>query len=309
MASVEIPQPTRYRPSEEALERWLATRKKPRKMGTSVAPGLFSTIGVDTDRTAYWVAVVLEALGVIALIIIGFRAGYKIGIVYTVGAIGLACIDIFVLSRIIHAGRDEICLNRNVLHVTEDPALKNKIEEKINRTRWRAILAIAAMAILALVKALVVPAALGLDEPTIRIVVAAGFAAIVYIHARHTGYHRAAVATQKRFAAELKLLDEGQEAYASRTTPYYFESDIDLFDGLPSAEIVANARHKVERAQIERNAREKKYAYQITSTGLLTDRDVDDFLQGAGLKRDQNNLLSDECIRAQLQQYNARQAV
>lgn len=300
---IEIPDPHRFEPNKFALKLWLFTRKKDKAFGMNDVPGFFSTHDFPKDKVFFVLAMFLELLGITLLVANGVNTGdVQFALIAIIGAVALSVFDIL-LAYFLHRNFEKRCYALNKVKVSENQGEKAVLRDDLKKGKAVDLIIIFGIIFFAAIKLLgIVMLGTSFDHTAIIIALAMMFVFIVYVHVKHTGYFLYAYLTKKRFEKQLGLLNRGDQSFASSKWTHYFDSDISLLEN--EVELIANQNHKITK--VESKNSEVKFAYNIVSNGILTDRDITAFLQGASLSNDQIMLIAGECLKFQLIQYDRK---
>jgi hypothetical protein len=304
----EIPDPHRYVPDKNALTNWLYTRKTDRLYGMNDTTGFFSTYEYPKDLAFFQMAMGLEVAGILLFIYNGLMLGDSLfAVIAIIGAVALSAGDVLFAYRL-HRNHQRKCLARFKLRIIRDDGLRHVIQDEMKAGKFVDVLLTLGIILIAVVKMFGIVLLGTFDHVAIYVFLVLMFGFIVYVHLRHTGYAIYGWLTERTFKKQLALLNRGDNAFATQPdNPFrhYFESAVNLFDGAGDTQsLMANPLHHIERVPPMTNAAQA-HSYQIVSKGILMDRDIAAFTQRNGLHADQITVISRECMKLQLRQYDA----
>jgi len=301
---IEIPDSHRFEPDGNALEMWLYTRKAKKEWGNNKFPGFFSTFNFPTDQVFFTIALILEIIGIGLIISNGLseNSGPQLAIIAIIVAIALVFFD-FGLAYLLHKNHATKCYGLNKLAVSSNPSEIANINEDLKKGKIINVVCIFLLVFLAIFKVGGIVALSTFDHIVIYVALVMMFSIIVYIHIYHTGYFIYGVITKRAFKRQLNKLNRGDDSYKAKASSYFFESDINIFDGFDDqSEIIANDRHKITKIERKRESSKKNFGYELRSIGILEDRDITSFINKP-FNSEQKGLIMSECRKFQLDQY------
>lgn len=258
-----IPPNQGFQPSREALMRWLGTRKQPQIAGSVTLPGLFHTYNFQKDERAFFTVILLELLGLFALIVAWRRLDtVAIGVLFS-----FLLIDLVSAWRL-HKNKYKFCLLENKKILNDDPRFISILEHKLSGEKIIIIICKIIIIGIALMK-IWAYTVLSYQFNGITFAIILIYSIIAMIHIYNTGYCLAEWNTSRLIKRDykkfLKILNpDGSSELEAK--PY--------FDTIEN--ILLN-QHKVNQHSLEKIS-ENPMKYKFQATGVLTDNELMDFV-------------------------------
>lgn len=256
-----IPDKSEFQPSDEALNKWLATRKPTLRVGGVLMPGFFSDIGNSGDTGWFTVGLIGELAGLIVTVWGGINSGGII-LVFAIIAIVMFVFLDYVCAVKLHRNKALECrLLSESLLTTENVRTSVRLDNERREGRFVDFLLGTAIIVIALFKTVGV-VFLGLFNNLILYVpFAVLYLIVAYVHIRYTGYYFAYRSTERAIEREHHAFGSGDQFAAKRINERF---------ATPTALTGIPIKHNPH--SIENNGGANEYV--IKTTGVLTDDDI-----------------------------------
>lgn len=283
-----IQDPINFQPNQDALSKWLATRKH---KYSNVQIGLFNTIGYKSDKNWVRFVVVLELFALFLTLYFGFVkkstiAGFSGFLVAIIASVLFITLDI--VGAILHhqkVGEKQRVKNKiaGAKTVAERTAAEFELSKIGNSSKILGTMLIFISSIIKIVSMLLLSKKMTI---TILVAIVIMFFIIVYIHLRHTGYWLAEYRTMKEFKkqyiAHALAKDKKLPPVNNATThnPINFNLTENLY-GSSGSILKANESLKIDQHCITYiNQEDGEYSFQLKCIGVLTDDQISRFVTG-----------------------------
>jgi hypothetical protein len=284
----EIQQNHGFQPSREALMKWLGTRKLARTRGKVTLPGLFQTYNYQKDASAFVLVILLEILGLFALIVAWKRLdAVAVGVV-----VAFFLIDLFCAWRLHkNHGRFTLVANKKILN-NEDAKEVSILEASLSSEKIIINICKLAIIIIAMMK-IYAFTVLSYKINGITLAVILIYALIAMIHIYNTGYflaeRRTISSIKSDFSAFLGKNANSSSIELNAVSHYVFINNMLLKE------------HRVNQHTLTKiNKEDEQLAYQFQSTGVLTDDELDLFVT-VQIDRETKSMVAEKGLELQLQ--------
>jgi uncharacterized membrane protein YqjE len=240
-----IPPVPEFQPSREALSKWLGTRKQPQIFGRVTLPGLFQTYNYQKDASAFATVLILELLGLFALIVAWRRLdAVAIGVV-----VAFLIIDLFCAWRL-HKNKHKFCLVENK-KIMNDDDLKESAKLSASLSNENVIITICKIAIMAVaILKIYAFTVLSYRINGITFAVILVYAIVAMIHIYNTGYFFAEWNTRRRIKKDFKAFLSDPSSKGAGTSELEAKLNTVFIDNMILKEHHVN-RHKLEKIEGE----------------------------------------------------------
>lgn len=310
MTSPYYPDPVNFKPSQEAMLKWLNTRKP---SDNDQVPGLFTTVKFSSDQSWTIIAALIELMA-LGLTLYGAISLYQQNenTANLFGAIVAVVLFIAfdVIGVLLHGGdRSQKVVNRSKVKISKDPAAKQILIAEAKKITNKEFFGVLFLVLSAIIKIAAFALLFGAINATIPmfIVLFLFYIVVVYIHVTHTGYWLSARQVAKRFRREYNEYVQGKIMGTSENVPLL--KDRKVFsspNSLPGgASEFQNGRQKV--VFIEKNEDEHgnaSFTLALESRGVMWDEDVVSLLSNFTAGSHIHKAVLDASILLQLQQIN-----
>lgn len=262
-----IPDKKDFQPSNDALNYWLATRKKVKTLaGKDIMP-LFTDTDFENDKKWYFIAIGLEVMGLIATIYGGARSGGIFAIIAIIVVIAFMFIDFVWIAPQLHKNVGVNNFRKakiQILNGEKDIQQIRKLEDEIKKGKGYYYFLVALLIIMAFIKTMAIVLLGTFDSMIIYVAFFALFLIIVYAHVYKTRYYLAYQKTTKQIEADYsKFKDE--RGHKVQVVSKTFSTKKAL-RGLP----IQFNQHSI----IESNSNENNFLYELTVKGVLSDEEL-----------------------------------
>ncbi len=283
----EIPQNHGFQPSREALMKWLGTRKLARTKGKVTLPGLFQSYNYQKDASAFILVILLELLGLFALIMAWRRLdAVAVGVV-----VAFLLIDLFCAWRL-HKNHGKFTLVVNKKILSEDAKEVSILEASLSSEKIIIAFCKGAIIVVALLK-IYAFTILSYKISGITLAVILIYALVAMIHIYNTGY----------FLAERGTIRSFKNDFNSFLSKNSNSSSIEL-NAVPHSVFINNTllkEHRVNQHTLTKiNKEGEQLSYQFQSTGVLTDDELDLFVT-VQIDRETKSIVAEKGLELQLQ--------
>ena len=309
MTSPYYPQPAEFKPSQEALLKWLNTRKP---SAEDELPGLFTTVKFSADQSWTIIAILIELMA-LGLTVYGAASLYqqnqnKANLFVAIIAVVLF-VAFDVIGVLLHGSdRSGKVVTRSKIKITKNAAAKKLLinnAKKITNKEFFGVLFLVLSAIIKIAAVVLLFGALNATIPMF-IVLFLFYVVVVYIHVAHTGYWLSARQTARRFQreynefvqADIQGTAVGKLAIDKKvfSSPHSMPGGVDEFQ---------NGRQRI--SFIDRQTDEHGnplVTMALESRGIMWDEDVVALLSNFTPGTHFHKAVLDACILLQLQQIN-----
>ena len=309
MTSPYYPQPAEFKPSQEALLKWLNTRKP---SAEDELPGLFTTVKFSADQSWTIIAILIELMA-LGLTVYGAASLYqqnqsKVSLFVAIIAVVLF-VAFDVIGVLLHGSdRSGKVVTRSKIKITKNAAAKKLLinnAKKITNKEFFGVLFLVLSAIIKIAAVVLLFGALNATIPMF-IVLFLFYVVVVYIHVAHTGYWLSARQTARRFQreynefvqADIQGTAVGKLAIDKKvfSSPHSMPGGVDEFQ---------NGRQRI--SFIDRQTDEHGnplVTMALESRGIMWDEDVVALLSNFTPGTHFHKAVLDACILLQLQQIN-----
>lgn len=309
MTSPYYPQPAEFKPSQEALLKWLNTRKP---SAEDELPGLFTTVKFSADQSWTIIAILIELMA-LGLTVYGAASLYqqnqnKANLFVAIIAVVLF-VAFDVIGVLLHGSdRSGKVVTRSKIKITKNAAAKKLLINNAKKITNKEFFGILFLVLSAIIKIAAVIALLGVIKATEAMfaVLFLFYVVVVYIHVAHTGYWLSARQTARRFQreynefvqADIQGTAVGKLAIDKKvfTSPHSMPGGVDEFQ---------NGRQRI--SFIDRQTDEHGnplVTMALESRGIMWDEDVVALLSNFTPGTHFHKAVLDACILLQLQQVN-----
>lgn len=279
-----IPDKAEFRPSNETLNKWLATRKPDLMVGGATQPGFFSDTGNASDSWWLFLGCIGELVGFLTTVYAGLIFG---GVYLLLAALGIFLFIIcdFVFARWLHRNKALECRLRSEKNVTENTKHAVGLQNRLDEGKFVDFLLRTGIITIALVKTagIIVLGVFGnlfLYIPFLII-----YLIVAYVHLNHTGYYFAYWSTERSIQKEHRRY--GSDGFDAREVREPLKTLVPLRD--------PPLKHNPHVIEMNGTANE----YMIKAKGVLTDDDILNLIAGQDPENKQSVFRA--CRRLQLE--------
>lgn len=262
-----IPDKKDFQPSNDALNYWLATRKKVKTLaGKDIMP-LFTDTDFENDKNWYYIAIGLELMGLLATIYGGARSGGIFAIIAIIVVVAFMFIDFVWIAPQLHKN---VGVNNyrkakiQVLNSKNDIQQIRKLEDEIKKGKGYFYFLVFLLVLMAFIKTMAIVLLGTFDSMIIYIAFFALFLIIVYAHVYKTRYYLAYQKTSKQINSDYSLFKD-ERGHKSKEISKTFSTEKAL-RGLP----IQVEPHYIK----ETNNDSDNFSYELTVKGVLNDEEL-----------------------------------
>ncbi len=286
---MRIPDKDQFQPSQDALNYWLATRKKVKILaGKDIMP-LFTDTDYENDKKWYYIALGLEFIGLLATIYGGLRSGGIFAIIAIIVVIAFMFIDFVWIAPQLHKKEGVDTLRKakiQMLHRKNNRSEIRKLQDQINKGKAYFYFLVFLLILMAVVKTFGIILLGAFDSMIVYIAFFALFLIIVYAHVYKTRYYLAYKKTQNQIDKDYENFKNDDDEFVVKNYKSTFQTKEQLrgFDNEKKQIDVEN--HSLK--QLISDAKENgKYTYELNVKGVLDD---DELFRLASNQNNQNTI-------------------
>ncbi|WP_456424562.1 hypothetical protein [Lutibacter sp.] len=265
---MKIPDKKHFQPSSDALNYYLATRKKIKTLaGKDIMP-LFTDTDFENDKKWFYIALWLEFLGLFATIYGGLRSGGVTAIIAIIVVIAFMFIDFVWIAPQLHKN---VGVNNyrkakiQVLNRKKNIQQIRTLEDEIKKGKGYYYFLVFLLILMAFVKTIGIVLLGAFNSMIIYIAFFALFLIIVYAHVYKTRYYLAYKKTEKQIETDYNIFKD-EQGYKVESYSKTFSTK-ELLRNIP-VNINSHSLVKAEEEEEEENT------YILRVNGVLEDDEL-----------------------------------
>lgn len=200
-----IPDRSNFAPDDNALVKWLGTRKMGKPIGNTTLPGFYSDSGFSDDSRWFWFGIVGEIVGIGLIFAGASKKGGVFALVAILLALAFVACDLFLANKLHQfVAKRTWIKNRLFILGNSNPQQSQGLRTKQDEGKAQDTIFKIFIILIGLIKFVAVVALGVTRNPIVYIPIAVLYAFVCYVHISHTGYYLAHEYTEKMFKQQNK---------------------------------------------------------------------------------------------------------
>lgn len=193
-----------FEPSTDVKKLWLGVRHSKIEIGINDFPGLFSLDNLPDDKKGFYLAITLEAVGLIFMF-----PQFKILFIGIASVLSLLILDLICAVKG-HSPQKVICLNENKIKAGVEQYNVAALKQEISHNKKVMFLWKSGIIIIAFVKVILFVILQRFRIDPVSVLILVSYCVVAYYHIRRTGYYWAAKELIKELWKEYDKCESSQ---------------------------------------------------------------------------------------------------